>query len=408
MRTIWTRLDGGHCHRLYRRAGLGAGAMVRRRRAHRQRQRGDEQRRYDDHVIHLEAGQRYRISVDSTAFDPVARLYRAGDTATPVAENDDGDGLNPRISYTPAESGDYILRVPAFGADGRGAYTAGLATLPPLPPSVPVPWSTSGRIETGDSAEAGTEGHRYDEYSLRLEAGRRYRLSVDASAFDPVARLYRAGADEVVAENDDGGDGAQFAASPTAPTESGDYMLRVGPLVADGRGAYRAAAELAPPCPRRHHFRRMEATIWRVYDGALTASDGDNDGTRFDDYLVHFDAGQERTDHARRRGLRHGRADLPRRRPRGRAARVERRQRRRAQFAAGVQGRGGGRLCHPRDGLAPSHGRTGSGSANSLRHCERAKESRLQETGCFVAALRDDALGHSAATGSAGGRAHSA
>lgn len=255
---------------------------------------GDEQHRYDDHVIHLDAGQRYRISVDSTAFDPVARLYRAGETATAVAENDDTDGFNPRISYSPTASGDFVLRVLAFGADGRGAYTAGLASLPPLPPSVAVPWSTSGRIETGDSAEAGTEGRRYDEYSLRLEGGRRYRFSVDASAFDPLARLYRAGTEEVVAENDDSGGTLNSLISYRAP-ESGDYVLRVSPLVADGRGAYRAAAAPAPAWPApATYFQRMEATIWRVYVGALTASDGDNNGVAFDDYLVHFDAGQER------------------------------------------------------------------------------------------------------------------
>ena len=256
---------------------------------------GDEQRRYDDHVLHLEAGQRYRISVDATGFDAVARLYRAGATGTPVAENDDGDGLNPRISYSPETGGDFVLRVAAFGADGRGAYTASVATLPPLPPSVPVPWSTSGRIETGDSTEAGTEGRRYDEYSLRLEGGRRYRLSVDASDFDPLARLYRAGTDEVVAENDDGGGGLNSLIS-YRPTESGDYVLRVSPLVADARGRYRAAAALAPAWPEpTTYFRRMEATVWRVYVGELTASDGDNGGIRFDDYLVHFEAGQERT-----------------------------------------------------------------------------------------------------------------
>jgi hypothetical protein len=195
----------------------------------------DEQRRYDDHVVRLEAGQRYRISVDSTAFDPVARLYREGATGTPVAENDDSDGLNPRISYSPPTSGDFVLRVAAFGADGRGAYTAGVAALPPLPPSVPVPWSTSGRIETGDSTETGTDGRRYDEYSLRLEGGRRYRFSVDASDFDPLARLYRAGSDEVVAENDDSG-GTLNSLISYRPTESGDYVLRISPLVADARG----------------------------------------------------------------------------------------------------------------------------------------------------------------------------
>ncbi|HST35546.1 MAG TPA: hypothetical protein VLK25_02805, partial [Allosphingosinicella sp.] len=256
-------------------------------------QTGDEHNRYDDHVLRLEAGRRYRLSVNSDAFDPVARLYRAGE-ANPVAENDDSnESLNSRINYTPAQSGDFTLRVTSFSAEGRGAYNAQVALLPPLPPGVAVPWSVSGRIEDGDTS--GGETARYDEHILRLEAGRRYVLTAEASDFDPFASLYRAGEDDPIAENDDSG-GTLNSRIAFSPTESGDYVLRVAPLGGDGRGAYRAAAALAPPLPAPlTHFSRMEATIWRVYPGALTAADPQNDnGVRFDDYLIHFDAGQER------------------------------------------------------------------------------------------------------------------
>ena len=256
---------------------------------------GEESRKYDDHTIQLEAGTRYRISVDSAAFDAVARLYRQGSTTT-VAENDDGAGLNPRITYTPTESGTYTLRVLAFAAEGRGAYTAGVATLPPLQPGVPVPWSASGRIEDSDpDSGVGAPGPRYDEHVLRLEAGRRYILRVNASDFDPQAQLFRSGGEDVIAQNDDGDDGLNSRISFLA-TEGGDYVLRVLPLAQDGRGRYRASAELAPPLPAPlTMFQRMSATIWRVYEGALTNADGDgNEGAKVDDYLVRFAAGQER------------------------------------------------------------------------------------------------------------------
>ena len=32
--------------------------------------------------------------------------------------------LNSRLNFTPAESGDYVLRVSTFSEDGRGAYAA--------------------------------------------------------------------------------------------------------------------------------------------------------------------------------------------------------------------------------------------------------------------------------------------
>ena len=186
------------------------------------------------------------------------------------------------------------MRVLAFSAEGRGAYTAGLATLPPVPPGVAVPWSTNGRIDN-DDASAGADSPHYDEYTLRLEGGRRYVLKVESSAFDPVARLYRAGEENVLAENDDGGDGLNSRIS-FVPEASGDYTLRVIPLANDGHGAYRASAEPAPPLPAPLTlFQRMSATVWRVYEGALTNADGEGpNGARVDDYLVHFDRNQER------------------------------------------------------------------------------------------------------------------
>lgn len=265
---------------------------------------GAEQHRYDDHTLQLEAGTRYRISVDSAAFDPVARLYRQGAT-DPVAENDDGEGLNSRITFTPTESGAYTLRVLAFSAEGRGAYTAGVATLPPLPPAQPLPWQGSGRLEASDPREAvvapseaeggmPVQGSHYDEHVLRLEAGRRVIIRVNSSAFDPVARLYRDGESNPVVENDDG-DGLNSRIS-FVPETAGNYILRVASVAGDGTGAYTASADLAPPLPAPlTAFTRQQVMVWKVYAGALTSSDGEaGNGARVDDYLVSFAAGQER------------------------------------------------------------------------------------------------------------------
>ena len=266
---------------------------------------GDEQRRYDDHVIQLEAGQRYRISVDSSAFDPVARLYRQGSTDV-VAENDDGEGFNSRITITPTESGAYTLRVLAFGPDGRGAYTAGVVQLPALPPAQAVPWQGSGQIEISDPtdsvplpSEAEGPAERvsvhYDEHVLRLEGGQRYILRVNSAAFDPVARLYRDGETSPVMENDDGDDGLNARIS-FRPETSGTYILRVAPIGSDGRGAYTASAALAPALPAPlTAFTGQRTMVWKVYTGALTNADGESvAGARVDDYLVRFTAGQER------------------------------------------------------------------------------------------------------------------
>lgn len=250
-----------------------------------------DERRYDDYPVHLEGGQRYRISVASDAFDPLARLYREG-RDEPVAENDDGGGgLNSLIVYAPPESGEFRLRVTSFSAQGRGAYTANVVQRAPLPDAVAAPWSGSGRIDDGD----GEGGSSYDEIPVRLEAGQRYRLAVDAQAFDPVASLYAPSGGEPVAANDD----AEQLNSRIfyRPQESGIYVLRVASLYSSGRGPYTVEVGLAPPLPAPiTHFSAMEATIWRVYAGAIASADPtDSEGRRFDDYLVTFAAGQRRT-----------------------------------------------------------------------------------------------------------------
>lgn len=207
---------------------------------------GDEQHRYDDHVLRLEAGQRYRLSVNSEAFDPVARLLRPGQTEV-LAENDDyGEGLNSRIAFTPAESGDYVLRVLGFAADARGAYTARAERLPPLPaPIAAEPASTVAAawgVWPGElsAADAERDGRHYDDYLIHLDAGQTRLIAVDADGMDTMIQILRPDAREgdAIDENDDGGAGFNPLLG-FAPEESGDYIVRVIAFEADATGAYR-------------------------------------------------------------------------------------------------------------------------------------------------------------------------
>ncbi len=80
-----------------------------------------DQHRYDEHRLRLDAGQRYRITARSEAFDTRISLTRAGE-AQPIAENDDfGGELNSGLTIAPTASGEYVLRILAFAEEGRGA-----------------------------------------------------------------------------------------------------------------------------------------------------------------------------------------------------------------------------------------------------------------------------------------------
>jgi hypothetical protein len=215
--------------------------------------RGEEQHRYDDIRVRLEAGQRYRLSVNSEAFDPVAHLYRPGTVftdETQVAMNDDSDGLNSRISYTPTESGDYTLRVIGFAADARGAYTADVAILPPLAPPISAPGrqvAVNGTwlLWEGDlSATDEQNGSQYfDDYLIHVDAHQIRYISLEGMGFDAMVQVIRPAdrgseSPDVVDSDDDSGVGLNSLMA-FSPDEGGDYIIRVTGLGEHATGQYR-------------------------------------------------------------------------------------------------------------------------------------------------------------------------
>jgi Bacterial pre-peptidase C-terminal domain len=213
------------------------------------RQMPDGGNRYDDHMLRLEAGQRYRIAVDSEAFDPVAQLRRSGQDEV-LAQNDDSAGLNPRITFTPNASGDYVLRVYGYSPDGRGAYTARAETLPPPPPAITTPGTPTPVTGTwlrwdGDLAatDPAREERHYDDYQVRFEAGQSRYILVDSAAFDTMVQIIAVdGRDSeppvTLGQDDDNGVGLNSLLVFEAG-EAGDYIIRVTSFGSNATGAYR-------------------------------------------------------------------------------------------------------------------------------------------------------------------------
>ena len=206
----------------------------------------DEQHRHDDHVLRLEAGQRYRLWVSSETFDPIARLLRAGRSEV-LAENDDhGESLNSRIAFTPTESGDYVLRVLGFAADSRGAYTARAERLPPLPAPISAPPAATVAATWGvwegelAAADPESDGRHYDDYLVRIDANQARVVAVDAEGFDTMIEVVRATEREGIplVQDDDSGPGFN-PMLVFAPEEAGDYIVRVIAFDPAGSGRYR-------------------------------------------------------------------------------------------------------------------------------------------------------------------------
>jgi len=152
------------------------------------------------------------------------------------------------------------------------------------------PWSVEGAIEDGDRQDG---ERRYDEHRVRLEAGRRYRLTANSAAFDPTLKLYAPGLSETVAENDDSGESLNSRII-YVPENAGSYTLRVGSFAADGRGAYTLRAELLPPLPPATPIQLApRTTTWTSFEGTLTADDPEMSGTHGDDYRFFLAEGEE-------------------------------------------------------------------------------------------------------------------
>jgi hypothetical protein len=85
-----------------------------------------------DYITNLEAGDQVAIDLVSEQFDSIVKLI-AADGST-VAENDDGpDGTTNSLLFSRiTESGQYIIRVRAFGETGGGKFTLKVTRLKPV------------------------------------------------------------------------------------------------------------------------------------------------------------------------------------------------------------------------------------------------------------------------------------
>lgn len=85
-------------------------------------------RRVDDYLFRFEAGKQVMIFMDRDAdgLDPVVEIYAGSDrySAGPIAGDDDGgDGMNAFLTFTPEESGEYIVRATSAGSErAMGGY----------------------------------------------------------------------------------------------------------------------------------------------------------------------------------------------------------------------------------------------------------------------------------------------
>lgn len=193
-------------------------------------------------------GQRYRITLnggdgEGQLGDPMLRLL---DThGAEILANDDAEGLNSMIEYTPPANGAVFVEAGAFGGALTGAYTLAVAAETAPTDNTAAATNTRGRLTLGESvsSEIAFAGDS-DWYRIRLEAGQSYRFSLsgsgDAPLADPLLTLHSADGEQV-AIDDDGGEGLNAYLEFTAPTTA-NYFVEAHGFDQSATGGYTLSA----------------------------------------------------------------------------------------------------------------------------------------------------------------------
>ena len=220
-------------------------------------------------AVELEAGQAYVFNLEGTGTqsgtlrDPYLRgIYDATGTLLPGTSDDDsGEELDSRLTYTPAEKGVYYVSAGAYS--GTGTYTLSVAHITSAEPEqeepaqqqesddLPADTTTTG-VATVDGSVTGTIGTAGDRdwFAVTLASDTTYIIDVEGKRSGvgtldhPLLRGIYDSTGAVVAPADSDGelrpgriffspsaDGKYFLAASGVGESTGSYTLRVTAVV---------------------------------------------------------------------------------------------------------------------------------------------------------------------------------
>ena len=195
-------------------------------------------------------GQRYAITLVSNESageealgDPLLRLLdREGNE---LASNDDADGLNSALDFTPRTSGDVFIEARGFGDSYMGAYTLNVTATRAPTDAISANRTTRGRVNVGQSVGGVLDfASDADWRRVRLTAGQAYRFGLvgagDNALGDPLLKIHGSDGAEL-AVDDDGGEGLNAYIEFTAAT-TGYYFLEASAYDGESTGGYTLSA----------------------------------------------------------------------------------------------------------------------------------------------------------------------
>lgn len=214
--------------------------------------------------IDLEAGQVVTLSASSdTGLDTVLTLY--GPDGAQVAMNDDrGDGtLNSQVIYAAPASGRYTAVVTGY-AEATGTFELDVAQ------GADVGLSSQARSLVNEVASL-SEGRTEVRYSVELTPDEPFVASTFAVTpdLDTTLTLIDPNGD-VVAENDDRGDGTLNSQIVIQPARAGTYVVAVSSFGGQGVGDTIVSLAVDPNAEAPFNFDSIERASFFRQEGEIT------------------------------------------------------------------------------------------------------------------------------------------
>ena len=225
----------------------------------------------DQYTIVVQAGQTYRLYMESTAVDPWLVLVDSFGNALLQGDDTDDGTANAEIVFTAPEDETFTVEATSANPDEVGPYTISFQTAAP-PPSDDERANRTARgangcagrtlkigpgrkiensLATTDCLAPERASSYHNRYALRAVAGVDYTITMQSTEVD--ARLILVGpAGAIVAEDDNGGGKLDarvrftptadalytIVATTTAPTQTGRYELAVEGRTEETVGVY--------------------------------------------------------------------------------------------------------------------------------------------------------------------------
>lgn len=250
--------------------------------------------RYDSDWIRvsLNGGQSYTFdvlglpSLAGTLGDPTVTLRDSNGNS--LAFNDDGgNSLESRLTYTPSATGTYFVEVKAYSTQ-TGSYVVRTSTSGAVT-EIPGDSSTTATVSAGQTLTGTLDFSRdTDWYSISLTAGTTYQIDLkgapsgSGTIADPLVRIFNSSGTQVDS-NDDGGTGLESLLQYTA-SSTGTYYIEAGSFRTTDLGTY--SLSVAATGTNSGDIAGDSSTTSTIAAGGSVTSDlnpaGDTDWFRFD------------------------------------------------------------------------------------------------------------------------------